>query len=625
MIFWSFLHLNLLLKLCGQVMWKCLIILVANLQKPQIQENYSLQILSSITLFVIAFFFIFWVGSFFEADIFPLENRSTYHTSFNFYIFEKYVDALIISLLTIFWLGLSIRGKERIVSSIIYGGLTAASFLTNFNPLLEASVLVSVPLIASFFAYQHFSTKKIISIQSNLLFSLFSYAVLCIAVSGFIVTILSLSSTFELPSWIKNHSLVIFLLFSSFSPVLIFFLVAGSIIKLLTIKGNKEAKSKIWQLHIVPQKVKRKSRYLFLCFFILLSILLAVFPHQSFINNENELVGVDTPYYVNWLNYVMVEDQSEFIHRVFVVPNSGDRPISLLLFSVVFSIFPENPSQGIDHLPIILSPILVLAVFFLTREVTSNDTVSLLASFLTAISFQALIGIYSGFYANWLALIFGYLSIAFMLRFLKRPTGINYLVFSILLFLIMLSHVHTWSLMMLFLGIFLIASSRLKIFKRKRIALVFLIIVASIAFDVGKSILTESPGGIESDVSLAGKRANYGNLAATWSNLFQTSIVFAGGQFGNFLILSLCIYWLLRSNLRIMPNLFIAVFLSIAILPILFGDYVIQSRVLYNISFQIPAAIGLFYLSSQHRGNLLVVSTCIWILAVSIQAISNFI
>ena len=596
-----------------------------NLNKPQTKENFSLQVLSSVTLFLISFFFIFWIGSYFEVDIFPLENRATNYTIFNFYIFDKYVDAVIISLLTIFWLGLSIKGKKRIFSSIIYGSLTAAALLTNFDPLIDALVLVSIPIITSFFVFHHFSSKKIISINPYLLMSFFSFAVLCIAVSGLILTVLALSSTFELPGWIKNHSYAIFLLFSSFSPVLIIFLVAGSIIKLLTIKGVKESKSRTWNLQITSHKVKRKSKFLFLSLFIVLSIFFALLPHQSFINNEQELVGADTVDYVKWMNNVWEGDQSELMYRAFVVQNSGDRPISLLLFSGMLTIVQDNPYQGIDHIPLILSPVLVLTVFFLTREITSNDTVSLLASFLTAISFQPLVGIYSGIYANWLALIFGYLSIVFLIRFLKRPTGTSYLAFSVLLFLMMFSHVYTWTLLTLFIGIFLIVSSRLKMFERKTVALVFLIIVASIAFDAGKSIMTEADGGIERDVSIAISSASFLNLASLWSNLFQTSHVFAGGVFGNFLILSLCIFWLLRSNLRVMPNLFIAIFLSIGILPILFGDEVIQSRVLYDISFQIPAAIGLFYLSNQHWGKLLVFAICIWILSMSIHAITNFI
>jgi len=132
----------------------------ANLQKTLARENFSVQGLASTVLFIISFFFIFWVGSYFEVDIFPLENRSTIYTTFHTYIFEEFVDAIIITLLTSLWIGLSTRGKPRILTALIYGSLSATAIFTNSTPLLDASVLASVPLIASFFVYHYFFTQK---------------------------------------------------------------------------------------------------------------------------------------------------------------------------------------------------------------------------------------------------------------------------------------------------------------------------------------------------------------------------------------------------------------------------------------------------------------------------------
>jgi len=146
-----------------------------NLEKLLTKENFSLQTLSSIILFIISFFFIFWIGSYFEVDIFPLENRETIYSTFHVYIFEKNVDAIIITLLTTLWFILSLTGKKRIVSAISYGSLTAIALFTNFSPLLDAVVLISIPIIASFFVY-HFSTKKIIQIKTNFLMSFFSFS-----------------------------------------------------------------------------------------------------------------------------------------------------------------------------------------------------------------------------------------------------------------------------------------------------------------------------------------------------------------------------------------------------------------------------------------------------------------
>ncbi len=587
-------------------------------------KNSTWTILSLISVFVASFFFIFWVGTYFQLDIFPLENRSTHYTTFHVYIFDKFVDSAIITLLTTLWLCLSLRDKTRIVSVSIYGSLTTIALLTNFTELLEFSVLVSIPLMTSFFTY-HFFIKKIIQSQTTLLMSFFSLAVLCIAVSGLIISMISIYSGHQLPDWLRNHAVDIFFLFSSISPAFIFLLLTGSFIKLLAFNRIRKLKITIQQYQINSLILKRKNKFLFLSLFVFLSIFIALLPHQSFINYENEFVGADTVNYVKWIDNIQVNGNNDFVNQAFVVQNFGDRPLSLILFSPVLSIFPENPYRIMDHLPIILSPLLVLTVFFLSREITTNDSIALLASFLTAISFQPLVGIYGGLYANWLALIFGYSSFVFLLRFLKRPNGTNYLFFSILFFFMMLSHTYTWTLLSLFIGIFLIVSYRFKMYDKKRVALIFLIIVATIAFDSGKSIMTDARSGIERDVSITSNNVNFLNIFSIWPNLSQTSLVYVGGIFGNFLILSLCIYWLVRSDLREMPNLFIAIFLSIGILPILFGGEVIQSRVLFNISFQIPAGIALFYLSKEHWGNLLVFSIAIWILVISIQTVINFI
>jgi len=587
------------------------------------EEHFSLQFLSSISLFIVGFFFIFWIGSYLEIDVFPLENRSTYFSTFDNYLFDKYVDSIIITLFTILWCGLSIKGRLRIVTTILYAGLASTALLTNFDLLLETSVLVSVPLILSFFIYHHISSKNII-IQTNFLQSFFAFAILFIAITGSIALLLSFLSISEFSGGIKNYSADIFLLFSSFSPALIFFLVVGSSFKLLSINKLRKIKNLLQQYQITNYYIKQKRKFLFLSLFMLLSIFLVLIPHQSFINNENELVGSDTVTYVKRL-ILLQEDADQLFYKVFTAPNFEDRPLSFLLFYAVITVFPDNSYHAMDNLPIIFSPILVLTVFFLTREMTSNDTIALLASFLTAISFQPLIGIYAGLYSNWLALIFGYSSFVFLLRGLRKPNVVNYLAFSVLFFLMMLSHVYTWTLFALFISIFLLVSYRLKMFQRKAVVVVFLIILASVAFDAGKSLMFDTPFGIERDASIEGDGVNLENLSTFWSDLSQTSFVYAGGMFGNFLLLALCIYWLLRSNLQQMPNLFLAIFLSIGILPILFGDEIIQSRVLYNIPFQIPAAIGLFYLTSQHRGNLLVIATSIWIITMSIQAVTNFI
>ena len=92
-----------------------------------------------------------------------------------------------------------------------------------------------------------------------------------------------------------------------------------------------------------------------------------------------------------------------------------------------------NLSEVLEHSPIILGPGIVLALYFLTLELTRNEKIALIAAFLGAVSFHTLAGIYAGFYANWLALIVGYISIVFLFRYLRSGRPSDIVVFSILL------------------------------------------------------------------------------------------------------------------------------------------------------------------------------------------------
>jgi hypothetical protein len=189
--------------------------------------------------------------------------------------------------------------------------------------------------------------------------------------------------------------------------------------------------------------------------------------------------------------------------------------------------------------------------------------------------------------------------------------------------LLVFTHAYTWTILALFSGIFLAVMYKLNRFQKKSIIILLILVVSSAAVDVTRSVLTGTSGGMQDDIGLA-RVAGAGQTALLWINLTNTSQIYAGGLFGNFIIFSLGSYWLVRSNSRDMSSLFILIFLAMAVLPILFGDDVIQSRVLYDIPFQIPAAIGLTYLIRRPNGMLFVLPICVWLLAIAVRGVSNF-
>ena len=579
-------------------------------------------IISCAVLALTLFFYIFTVGSYFHIDVYPLENRATYPAPFDAYVVDRYTDHLIIVLGTILWLALSVIGKERIVLSSIYGA--SALIATLYGAiLLEIIALLSVPIIISFMIYNRFALKKILNYSANVSLNYVAIGAISIGLISFVISIAPLFSIPPKSIPVHDYMYDIFLLISSISPALVFILILFSPAKLLIKKFT--IGEKIKETDSSSNVIKRRTKTLYLLLFMLLSVALALIPHYPTINSDNHQVGSDSLDYVNTLTRLAQSSTpQEFIKQVFTAPLSGDRPFTMLFLHMISKIIPTDLFYIVDHLPIILGPALVLAVFFLTRELTSNDTTSLLASFITAVSFHTLNGIYSGIYANWIALIIGYLSFVFLIRFLKTPSKTNLVSYSALMIILLFSHVYTWTILTLTMSIFLVAMFKINRYERKSIIVLSLIVILSIVIDVVRSVMTGFSGGIESDIVLANKGAGTSQLVLLWSNLTDTIQNYAGGQYSNFIIFTLGLYWLFRANSRKLSSVFLAIFLSVGVLPLLFGDNVIQSRALYDIPFQIPAAIALTYMKKKQNGSLIISSLCVWLLVISIRTVSNF-
>ena len=245
-----------------------------------------------------------------------------------------------------------------------------------------------------------------------------------------------------------------------------------------------------------------------------------------------------------------------------------------------------------------------------------------MASFLTAISFHVLIGIYAGIYANWLALIFGYLGLVFLFRFLKRGRKENLVLYFALTVLTLFSHIFTWSILAIVSGVFL---SVTLIMNRKRNAVLLLIaLFSTVVIDLARTGLTGAASGFEEDAKLAERLAGPEQFLLRWNNLTYTTTAFVGGLFANFTIFGLGLYWLLEARMKEPLSMFIMIFLSVGILPFLLGEWVIQTRVFYEIPFQIPAAIALLHTRKRTGGILKTQAICLWLIAMSLIAVSNF-
>ena len=587
-------------------------------------------IISSVALAVNSLFYIYTIGSYLKVPVFIIENRVSYRTFFNFYVIDRHIDQLIIISTTCLWLALCIKGKLRFVVAGIYGGTAVIATITSVNMLLDILVLMAIPVIIFFWICDRSGKKKFLIRSTNL--SLNYLMMIGILISAAAIIML-LARLFSIPSLVvmPNYAYSLFVLLSSFSTFLIFLLILSFPVKLLI----KEMLDRIPKLKNISAKPFRsngdylsfKTKTIWILLIMLFSSMIVLIPHVPTFNIEGKQIGVDTPYYVKWVNSL---NESKSLQELFenafsMGDREGDRPFILLFLFVITKITGSELVNVIEYIPAILAPLLVLAIYFLTREITSNDSISLLASFMTAVSFQTLIGVYAGFYANWFALIIGYLSFVFLLRYLKKSGKLNILLYSALVIILPFGHSYTWSVMVLVMCLFLLVMLRLHYYPTRRVIILLLVVVSSVIVDVAR-INTSGTGGIIQDLEVAQMTGtSLQQFYQRWSNLANTVQYYYGSQFSNFIILSLAIYWLVRCNMHEQSTIFLMVFLSVGIAPLFFGNWVIQSKVFYDIPFQIPAAIGLGFIKEQiNRSKILNISVCLWLTAVSMTALSRF-
>jgi hypothetical protein len=367
---------------------------------------------------------------------------------------------------------------------------------------------------------------------------------------------------------------------------------------------------------------------------------LVLIPQHPSINIDNQDIGVDTHFYVTWIEELAKSKSTyDFAYQAFVAQGqNGDRPLSLIFLFLVYHVVGGNLSEVIEHSPIILGPGIVLAFYFLTLELTRNEKIALIAAFLGAVSLHTLAGIYAGFYANWLALIVGYISIVFLFRYLRAGRPFDLVVFSTLLIGVLFFHVYTWTILAAVAGIFLLTmlfiqnkrkknsdSNNNNYFTDRRIIwLLLFAILPSIVVDISKVMLTGSSGGLEQDIEVAQRGFGIEQFNLRWQILNTTMHHSLGGVFSNFLILSLGLFWVLKSNMREPATVFLIIFLSIGIVPLFVGSWVIQARVFYDMPFEIPAAVALFYISRRSSSILVTLAGCTWLVAIALFTVMNY-
>src|SRR5207247_11232946 len=93
-----------------------------------------------------------------------------------------------------------------------------------------------------------------------------------------------------------------------------------------------------------------------------------------------------------------------------------------------------------------LAPLLALTSYAFVRLRQGNANLAGLTALFTPFAFYLPVGLWGGYYANMLALVFGYLFLTLLLLFSTSPSAPNYCAMFALSVPLFLTHPWTWAL-----------------------------------------------------------------------------------------------------------------------------------------------------------------------------------
>ncbi len=557
-------------------------------------------ILSSSLFVVLSFFYFFVIGSGLHTIIYTFFYRVTYEEIFVSHVISPNIDSFILISATLGWFYLSIKAGYMKYAVLIFFSVFLVSLLLNMTTISLAGAVLTLPVVSCLIILNWFWNKRILRHDSRLSINYMTIAAIGLTTLGTISLVVFISTGVTTVTIDKYPYGIYQQLLSFLTPIVMAALVFCIPLKVLFNQIITRIKVTNDTLGIVNFKAKLSPKRIaiYLSLSIILAVSVALIPHLHVINPNNERLGVDTPRYVTWLT-LMKNQSANPIN--FALKTSSDRSLTIIILFLMMEATKADPFQIIEYSPTLFAPLLALVTFFLTRELTENDKIAIVAAILSALSFQTLIGIYSGFYANWIALLLGYSAFALLTRYLKRPSKIGLVVLGLLMTGLLFAHTYTWTIMISVAFVFLFVLHILNYYPRKHFLLLYLVLSFSIGVDVLKSSWTGTSTGLESDVSIGFSHGlGMSQFNERLKNLADTVQTYYGGVYANIALLGLVMYWLIRSNPRELVNIFIMIFLSTALIPLFIGDYVLQSRVLYDIPFQIPAAISLYYIGRKN-------------------------
>jgi hypothetical protein len=341
-----------------------------------------------------------------------------------------------------------------------------------------------------------------------------------------------------------------------------------------------------------------------------LVVLGAAYPYLGGVNPGHVNVSVDTDRYLAWIAPALsAGGLSAWVHAIFTPSGSfpgaysGDLPLFLAFLQGV-AVFAGGVQAALYLMPLVLGAMLALSSFWVMQAWRGDLRISALSALFSVYSYQVLAGIYSGFFANWFAIVLLNVMLGVLIVDWRAPSRPLLPALALLSAGIFLAHPYTWLVTAAVLvGVIVWEAStgmrtgRLTLDRR-----------------VGGSLAALSAGAVTAlvqAVAFSFNALSWGSsqvassafgLAAFFSrslNLAVSLNVLYAGLLNNPVLLLLVVFWVALPKSKEFGNRFLVAWLALSAIPVLFASTTIQSRTLYDLPLQFPAAMGLVSLSER--------------------------
>jgi hypothetical protein len=320
------------------------------------------------------------------------------------------------------------------------------------------------------------------------------------------------------------------------------------------------------------------------------SVLFAFIPYRPDLNPNGILVGVDSQTYVRWITQMLARPVPAALQYSFVEGLDGSRPLLLVVLYMVASLG-VSPLQVIEYLPMILAPILALSSYAFVRYGYGSANFAGLTALFAPFSFYAPVGLWGGYYANMLALVFAYLFLTILLIFSKSPSAPKYCAMLALSVALFLTHPWTWVLIVTTCLVF-----ALSVWRETRLSIhlksIAGIILAGVALDVMKSTVFATR---TVAAELATKLPTSGQASAFWVNLVDGLLYTHSGLLGSWIILGVGLLAVFALRFRDWFERLVLLWVGVASIPFLILDSYNQTRIVYDLPVPILIATALLF------------------------------